>query len=186
MGYCEACDGDNGLSFTCNECGGTFCSEHRLPESHQCEPLLVGEGSGEGTKTRTANGRGRNGGPDAGASASTSGVNSWSKREQTDLSNGNAPGATSYSSKGAAPREEHLSEQPSTSDTDMSFKEYLVNIGVEAALGVYGVVFGFVGLGMIAMGDSTIVGVVFFVTAALSLLYMRYRNRERRLDTRSR
>lgn len=39
MGKCERCEGDNGLSYTCNECGGTFCTQHRLPEAHNCEAL---------------------------------------------------------------------------------------------------------------------------------------------------
>lgn len=39
MGECERCDGDDHISFTCNECGGTFCSQHRLPENHACEAL---------------------------------------------------------------------------------------------------------------------------------------------------
>lgn len=36
MGRCLLCDGDDQLSHTCNYCGGSFCSEHRLPESHNC------------------------------------------------------------------------------------------------------------------------------------------------------
>ncbi|MFB6271118.1 MAG: AN1-type zinc finger domain-containing protein [Halobacterium sp.] len=40
MGECDRCEGDDGISYTCNECGGTFCSEHRLPEAHRCEGLL--------------------------------------------------------------------------------------------------------------------------------------------------
>ncbi len=27
------------MSFTCNYCGGTFCSDHRLPENHDCKAL---------------------------------------------------------------------------------------------------------------------------------------------------
>ncbi|MBD3353787.1 MAG: hypothetical protein GF364_20060 [Candidatus Lokiarchaeota archaeon] len=26
----------NGLPFTCNYCGKTLCSKHRLPEAHDC------------------------------------------------------------------------------------------------------------------------------------------------------
>lgn len=40
MGECERCDGDDNISYTCNECGGKFCSSHRLPENHRCEALL--------------------------------------------------------------------------------------------------------------------------------------------------
>lgn len=36
MGDCDVCSGDDKLSFTCNECGGTYCSDHRLPEAHNC------------------------------------------------------------------------------------------------------------------------------------------------------
>lgn len=40
MGACDICNGDDdSLSFTCNECSGTFCSTHRLPESHDCSAL---------------------------------------------------------------------------------------------------------------------------------------------------
>lgn len=39
MGDCDICDGDNNISYTCNECDGTFCSTHRLPESHNCQAL---------------------------------------------------------------------------------------------------------------------------------------------------
>ena len=33
---CQFCGKEESLPFTCNYCGGTFCSEHRLPEAHQC------------------------------------------------------------------------------------------------------------------------------------------------------
>ena len=38
MGRCDVstCAGDERLPFTCNRCGGTFCSAHRLPEAHAC------------------------------------------------------------------------------------------------------------------------------------------------------
>jgi len=38
MGDCKVagCDGDDKISFTCNVCELTFCSEHRLPENHDC------------------------------------------------------------------------------------------------------------------------------------------------------
>lgn len=38
MGECYVC-GERSLSFTCNHCGGSFCSNHRLPEKHQCSGL---------------------------------------------------------------------------------------------------------------------------------------------------
>lgn len=33
------CDGDNLIPFTCNECGRTYCTDHRLPEKHLCSQL---------------------------------------------------------------------------------------------------------------------------------------------------
>jgi uncharacterized protein YkwD len=41
MGECDlvGCEGDDKISYTCNECGLTFCSDHRLPESHNCSAL---------------------------------------------------------------------------------------------------------------------------------------------------
>lgn len=41
MGECNVvgCEGDDNLSYTCNECGLTFCSKHRLPENHNCSAL---------------------------------------------------------------------------------------------------------------------------------------------------
>jgi len=33
---CDYCGKEESLPFVCNYCGGTFCSEHRLPEAHQC------------------------------------------------------------------------------------------------------------------------------------------------------
>lgn len=41
MAECDitGCDGDSNLRYTCNECNGTFCTDHRLPESHNCSAL---------------------------------------------------------------------------------------------------------------------------------------------------
>lgn len=39
MGNCYLCDGNDNISFTCNGCGGTYCSDHRLPEAHDCDML---------------------------------------------------------------------------------------------------------------------------------------------------
>jgi len=38
---CDFCGNEEDLPFTCNYCGGTFCSEHRLPESHACKGDLT-------------------------------------------------------------------------------------------------------------------------------------------------
>ena len=34
---CEFCGVDEALPFVCNYCGGVYCADHRLPESHQCK-----------------------------------------------------------------------------------------------------------------------------------------------------
>jgi len=41
MGGCSvvSCDGDTGLPYDCRRCSGTYCSEHRLPENHNCPGL---------------------------------------------------------------------------------------------------------------------------------------------------
>jgi len=33
---CQYCGKEESLPFVCNYCGGVFCGEHRLPESHKC------------------------------------------------------------------------------------------------------------------------------------------------------
>lgn len=38
---CEFCGAEEALPFVCNYCGGVFCSEHRLPEAHQCKGDLT-------------------------------------------------------------------------------------------------------------------------------------------------
>ncbi|MFB6147582.1 MAG: rhomboid family intramembrane serine protease [Candidatus Nanohaloarchaea archaeon] len=38
MAECSKC-GKDSMSFTCRYCGKKFCSEHRLPENHDCEKL---------------------------------------------------------------------------------------------------------------------------------------------------
>jgi Zn-dependent protease len=46
---CQFCGKEEPLPFACNYCGGTFCSEHRLPEAHQCtgdlsrRPVIITE-----------------------------------------------------------------------------------------------------------------------------------------------
>jgi len=39
MQRCEECGEETSMPYTCNFCGGGFCSEHRLPENHSCEGL---------------------------------------------------------------------------------------------------------------------------------------------------
>lgn len=38
MGKCSVC-GKEDLTFKCNYCGESFCSEHQLPENHDCENI---------------------------------------------------------------------------------------------------------------------------------------------------
>lgn len=42
MAKCSEC-GKQTMSFTCHYCGEKFCSEHRLPENHDCEGLDSGK-----------------------------------------------------------------------------------------------------------------------------------------------
>ncbi len=39
--YCEFCGKDEALPFVCNYCGGVFCADHRLPETHKCKGDLT-------------------------------------------------------------------------------------------------------------------------------------------------
>ncbi|WP_347720936.1 rhomboid family intramembrane serine protease [Candidatus Nanohalovita haloferacivicina] len=41
MGECSKC-GKKAMTFTCRYCNDKFCSEHRLPENHDCEGLEKG------------------------------------------------------------------------------------------------------------------------------------------------
>ena len=38
---CEYCGRDESLPFVCNYCGGAYCTDHRLPENHQCKGDLT-------------------------------------------------------------------------------------------------------------------------------------------------
>ena len=42
MAECSEC-GKQTMSFTCHYCGKKFCSEHRLPENHDCDGLETGK-----------------------------------------------------------------------------------------------------------------------------------------------
>ncbi len=39
MATCDACGRDENMPYNCRHCGGTYCSEHRLPENHDCPGL---------------------------------------------------------------------------------------------------------------------------------------------------
>jgi membrane associated rhomboid family serine protease len=39
MATCDQCGKDENMPYNCRHCGGTYCSEHRLPENHACPGL---------------------------------------------------------------------------------------------------------------------------------------------------
>lgn len=39
MAQCDVCGKEEGMPYRCRLCGGTYCSEHRLPENHGCPGL---------------------------------------------------------------------------------------------------------------------------------------------------
>ena len=39
MAKCAQCGREESMPYTCRYCGGTFCSDHRLPENHACPGL---------------------------------------------------------------------------------------------------------------------------------------------------
>ena len=39
MAHCDECGSQESLPHQCRRCGGTYCAEHRLPESHNCPGL---------------------------------------------------------------------------------------------------------------------------------------------------
>lgn len=39
MPACDYCGKEVTMPYSCGYCGGSFCSEHRLPENHECEGL---------------------------------------------------------------------------------------------------------------------------------------------------
>ncbi|MFB6153022.1 MAG: rhomboid family intramembrane serine protease [Halodesulfurarchaeum sp.] len=39
MARCDLCGREEGMPYQCRHCGGTFCSQHRLPENHDCPGL---------------------------------------------------------------------------------------------------------------------------------------------------
>lgn len=46
MGECDICGERESMPYHCRHCGGTYCSEHRLPEAHNCPALDNWEQSG--------------------------------------------------------------------------------------------------------------------------------------------
>jgi len=39
MQQCDVCGDDVNMPYNCGSCGGTYCSQHRLPENHSCPGL---------------------------------------------------------------------------------------------------------------------------------------------------
>lgn len=39
MATCDVCRKEESMPYNCRHCGGTYCSEHRLPENHNCSGL---------------------------------------------------------------------------------------------------------------------------------------------------
>lgn len=39
MATCDTCGAQESMPYRCRHCGGTYCGEHRLPESHNCPGL---------------------------------------------------------------------------------------------------------------------------------------------------
>ena len=70
MAECDACGKSENMPYECKRCGGSFCTEHRLPEAHDCPGLNAwsgGEGGG------ALGGGPSAGGPNAGQGPSASG-----------------------------------------------------------------------------------------------------------------
>lgn len=42
MQSCDTCGKEVNMPYTCNRCSSTFCSDHRLPENHDCPNLYRG------------------------------------------------------------------------------------------------------------------------------------------------
>jgi hypothetical protein len=40
MGICTYCGAQESLPFKCKFCGDIFCSDHHLPENHDCQGLV--------------------------------------------------------------------------------------------------------------------------------------------------
>lgn len=62
MATCDVCGNEENMPYECRRCGGTFCSEHRLPENHDCpglewnDPAGVFDDAGGGTTQQRSTG----------------------------------------------------------------------------------------------------------------------------------
>ncbi|MEF8893686.1 rhomboid family intramembrane serine protease [Halodesulfurarchaeum sp.] len=95
MVRCDYCGQEEGMPYQCRHCGGTFCSEHRLPENHDCPGLgewddpggVFDSGfdasvSGSSTTERSAS-RGRNLLSRLGISTGPGGIGGYFRRNMT-------------------------------------------------------------------------------------------------------
>ena len=59
MATCDVCGEQENMPYECRRCGGTFCSEHRLPENHDCpglqwdDPVGLYDDAGSGSGSRS-------------------------------------------------------------------------------------------------------------------------------------
>jgi len=70
MAECDECGSFENMPYECSRCGGTFCTEHRLPEAHDCPALNAWDGSQGGG---ALGGGPSAGGPNAGRGPSAGG-----------------------------------------------------------------------------------------------------------------
>lgn len=45
MASCDVCGTEESMPYECHRCGGTYCSDHRLPEHHDCRGLTQYSGT---------------------------------------------------------------------------------------------------------------------------------------------
>jgi AN1-like Zinc finger len=50
ISFCDYCGDDFSMLFHCHRCGGKFCVEHHLPESHECPIIWISEAKYESVK----------------------------------------------------------------------------------------------------------------------------------------
>jgi membrane associated rhomboid family serine protease len=95
MVRCDYCGQEEGMPYQCRHCGGTFCSEHRLPENHDCPGLGEWDDPGgvfdsgfdasvsESSTTGRSASRGRNLLSRLGISTGTGGIGGYFRRNMT-------------------------------------------------------------------------------------------------------
>jgi Predicted nucleic acid binding protein containing the AN1-type Zn-finger len=71
MSKCDLCGEEVNMPYQCRHCGGTYCAEHRLPESHDCTGLEHWDDSGAVFDS------GFDDSVDTGRSGSSGGVADW-------------------------------------------------------------------------------------------------------------